>query len=369
MKIGVDARPVEVSQRAGIQNYVYHVLKNIHNEDVCLFFKSSDKSGIFKDKINFSNQVIELPFYRWKMEQLWERYLLPRKVNRCKIDVFWGGRFYVPIGLKCRAVATIHDMAFLKIPGLTSKEVVKYFDSLIRQSIKSASSFIAISETTKNDFCELYNVSEDKVDVIYNGYDPYFQQAMSNEEVESTLEKFGIAQSYILFIGTLEPRKNLRNLCKAYLNSQAFKENVSLVICGKMGWLQDQFMQEIRPYIESKKIIVTGYVTDNELLCLYKRSLFFAFPSLYEGFGIPILEAMAAGVPVLTSNNSSMKELFMDCTEQIDPYDIESISNGINRLLSKDLRSSLAIKGREKASNFSWSKCALEHVNHFRTFR
>jgi glycosyltransferase involved in cell wall biosynthesis len=368
MRIGVDARPIEVSQRAGIQNYVYHVLKNIDSEDICLFFKSVNNADIFKDKINFSSQIIGLPFYRWKMEQLWERYLLPRKVNKTHIDVFWGGRFYVPGGLKCRAVATIHDLAFLKIPGLISKDVVKYFDSLIKQSVKSANSFIAISETTKNDFCDLYDVPGERVDIIYNGYDPYFQQEISNEEIEIVLKKFEIKQSYILFIGTLEPRKNLRNLFKAYLNSKACKENVPLVICGKMGWLQDQFMQEIKPYIESKKVILTGYVTDKELLCLYKRSLFFAFPSLYEGFGIPILEAMAAGVPVLTSGNSSMKELFMDCTEQIDPYDIDSISDGIDRLLDKDLRDTLATKGKKKANNFSWSKCALEHINHFRIF-
>ena len=368
MNIGVDARPLEIAQRAGINNYIYHVLANIYDENVCLYFKSKPESDLFIDRPNISKKIIQLPFYRWKMEQIWESNFLPWQVNKYKTDVFWGGRFYVPSGLKCKSVATIHDLAFLKIPGLLPAKAIKYFDRLIKESVKSANSFIAISETTKSDFCYYYNVPPNKVNVIFNGYSSFFKQEIENDQIKLALTKLGITQPYILFVGTLEPRKNLKNLFRAFKESDAFKQGISLVICGKMGWFSGEFLAEIKPLIESKKLIIIGFVSDHELLCLYKGSLFFAFPSLYEGFGIPVLEAMAAGVPVLTSNNSSMKELFESSTEQIDPNNIESIKTGINNLLDNDLRSNLIIRGTDAVGNYSWSKCAKEHVNHFINF-
>jgi glycosyltransferase involved in cell wall biosynthesis len=368
MKIGVDARPLETARPTGINNYIYHVLDNIENEDIRLYFKKRPEVKVLENRERISSHIFALPLYRWKVEEFWERNIMPYMSNKQNDDVFWGGRFFVPKGLKCKSVATIHDLAYLKIPRLLSDKGIRYFDKLTTQSVAAATSFITISETTRMDFCELYKVAPEKVDVIHNGYNTAFLKDISNEQILATQKKYSINQPYVLFVGTLEPRKNLKRLVKAYINSEACKQDCSLVLCGDAGWFHKEFLDEIQPFINSKKILITGYVSNEELIHLYKGCMFFAFPSLYEGFGIPILEAMAAGVPVLTSNNSSMKELFSDSTEQIDPYDIDSIINGINNLLNSDLQKDLIKRGNSKLKEFSWKKCAEEHVNHFKNF-
>jgi len=367
MTIGVDARPIQTNFRAGISNYIYHVLDNLPNEDIQLFYKTYQNSDFFNDRKNFTRTVLQFPSYKWKFEQIWENFFLPRIVNTSKTDLFWGGRFFVPSGLSCPSVATIHDLAFLKIPGVVNQKQINYFNSLIKRSLKTARSFIAISETTKSDFCELYHVSEKRVQVVYNGYNSLFNDNLDEDEIKRTQEKFSIQTPFILFLGTMEPRKNLNRLLKAFIRSNTYKV-ATLVISGKMGWMQEDFIKEINPLIKSGKVILTGYVTDTELLALYKGCLFFAFPSLYEGFGIPVLEAMASGAPVLTSNNSSLKELFTNSTEQVDAYDIDAIAHGIDRFLDKDFRHRLINAGKETSQLFSWKKCADEHLHVFKQY-
>jgi glycosyltransferase involved in cell wall biosynthesis len=177
-----------------------------------------------------------------------------------------------------------------------------------------------------------------------------------------------LPDNFILFLGTIEPRKNLERLIRAYEKSFALKEGIPIVLSGKMGWLQNDLISKIQPLIEKKLIILTGYVNLVELKALYQSCLFFAFPSLYEGFGIPVLEAMASGAPVLTSGNSSLKELFSTSTHLVDPLSEESIVQGLNSMMDQDYRDKLQQSGYIIVKNFSWKKSAEEHKKLFKNF-
>jgi glycosyltransferase involved in cell wall biosynthesis len=244
MILGIDGRPAQVRKMAGINVYTHEITNNLTCESR-LFVRSKPDNPVLEANPLIKPQKIEFPSYNWKFDQIWERTALPYMANRSDADVFWGPRFYIPARLRMPSVATIHDIAFKLINGLVSQKQIDYFDRMISVSIKSAVHFIAVSETTKNDFCNQYHVPSDKVTVIYNGYNSDFSIPVNENFSKSVLEKFGINTEFILFLGTLEPRKNLERLIDAYIKSEAIKLEIPLVLAGKMGWMQDNMLKKI----------------------------------------------------------------------------------------------------------------------------
>ena len=359
MKLGIDARPVQAEKLAGIGVYTHEIISNLSDEEVHLFFRSKENTGWYTK--SFINHTLKFPSYRWKFEQIWETSALPYLSNKTKVDVFWGPRFYVPPKLKCKSVSTIHDIAYAIVPNIVNAKQADYFNRLINYSVENANHFITVSETTKNDFCSFFKVSPEKVHVIYNGYSTFYKEKPAETYVQSVLKDKNIPEKFILFLGTLEPRKNLINLVKAYIKSEAYRDEIPLVLSGKLGWLNEELMKIVNPLIEEKKVILTGFLSNEELRVLYHSCNFFAFPSLYEGFGIPVLEAMSAGAPVLTSNNSALKEIFSDDAVLTEATSVDSIVEGINKLMNNNLRNELSQKGKVLSEKFSWEKCAEEH--------
>ncbi len=367
MIVGIDGRSAEVEKKAGINVYTHEIICNLES-DCHVYFRKRLRNKAIAEKSFVHPYVIQFPSYRWKFDPIWERTALPYLSNKTKPDVFWGPRFYVPPRLKCPSVTTIHDIAFALIPDIVSKKQFDYFDTLIKDSIENSTHFISVSEATKQDFCKFYNVDEKKVTVIYNGFNPVYMEKVEEAYIPSVKSKFNISNDFILFLGTIEPRKNLVRLVDAYINSDARKNKIPLVLAGKKGWFDTELNKKISPLVEKNEIIMTGFLSTDELRALFQSCLFFAFPSIYEGFGIPAIEAMASGAPVLTSNNSSLIELFADSAQIIDPLSIDSITEGINKFVNDSAyRNEIKKKGEAYAKKFSWKKCAQEHLEVFKS--
>jgi len=365
MTIGIDARSVEEPRRAGINTYTYEIISNL-KADCQLYMKSSRNNGVFKDKENVRTYRRAFPFYRYKMEQIWETTALPWMANKFSPQVYWGPRFYVPPRLNRPSVCSIHDIAFKFIPGVMNAKQLRYFERLIGYARRHADHFIAVSKTTKKDFCEQYHISPERVSVVYNGYNQNFRKKVAPDDIRQVKARLNIPDNFILFVGTLEPRKNIQRMISAYLSSQAFSRGIPLVLGGKTGWIDKAWLKSIQPYVEKGLIIRTGYLSQTALRALFQSCIFFAFPSLYEGFGLPVMEAMASGAPVLTSDNSAMKELFEDSAELVDPLSTDSIVAGMDHLLDSETRKYYSSCGETLAEGFSWEASAHGHLQVFK---
>jgi glycosyltransferase involved in cell wall biosynthesis len=365
MILGIDGRAMLADKKAGIGVYTTEIIKNL-NFPKSVFLHKQLPTDLYLENTETNYIIKRYPFYRWRLEQIWEIYSLPVMARKSNLDLFWGPRFFVPPGLKIPSVATIHDIAYLKFPDIVSTSQRDYFNRLINLSIKNASHFICVSETSKKDFCEYFGVKEEKVSVVYNGYNPIYNTQLPEQQKLQILNKFVIPEKFILFLGTLEPRKNLSNLVTAYTNSDLPSAGIPLVIAGKIGWMQSELLSEIEPLMKEGKVILTGYLSEDELRALYQSCMFFTFPSLYEGFGIPVLEAMASGAPVLCSGNSALGELFDKVAEIVNPFSVESIKIGLNNLLFDSRRNELNSIGKKFVSKFSWSRSADEHLKVFK---
>ena len=274
------------------------------------------------------------------------------------IDIFHGPRYYIPKNLSCPAVVTVHDLGFKKFPQFVTKKTAAYFDAMVRSSVKRSRKIIAPSHATKADLVDIYGVDEKKVAVIYEGSDEIFSPGKSVEAIERTKSKLAIRRKFILFSGTIEPRKNLINLLEAYKATKA-KNSLDLVIAGGFGWLYGGVLKKAKDPDLKDRVIFTDYIPSEDLACLYNACEAFVFPSFYEGFGLPVLEAMRCGAAVITSNTSSLKGLFADASYQVDPYKQESIARGIDDVLSNtELRDGLKTRALAKSKEFSWREAA-----------
>ncbi|MDX8499315.1 glycosyltransferase family 1 protein [Mesorhizobium sp. VK4C] len=358
MKIGIDARNL-VRNLTGIGRYVLemcHGLAESGNE-IFLYLPEkpvSDLSRLSGARFRISNHAGDL------RRLIWAQTTLPREAARDKIDVFWGPAHRLPFSLDpgLSRVVTIHDLVWhhaastMRLRGWLGDRF------LMRPAILSSDKIVAVSCATADAIRMLYPHASEKLHVVYPGL-----TTLENGGT-SVLADNGIDRDYALFVGTLEPRKNLRNLLEAYaLIPESVRKNLLLVIAGGQGWrLGDLREHMVRLKIESD-VRLTGYVTDSDLAALYRRAKFLAMPSLYEGFGFPIIEANAAGVPVVTSNVSSMPEVAGEAAVLVDPTNIQDISAAMGRLaLDNTLRSRLAEKAPLNALRFSWRRSAAELV-------
>jgi glycosyltransferase involved in cell wall biosynthesis len=231
----------------------------------------------------------------------------------------------------------------------------------MRVSARKASKIIAISENTKKDIIDYFGIDEEKIRVIYLGVDRQFSPQPDMDEV-GVLSKYNLPSGYILSVGTLEPRKNLIRLINAYKMVASSGEPVpKLVIVGGQGWGDEELGKVVRESGLIDLVILTGYVPDEDLPALYRNTTVFVYPSLYEGFGLPPLEAMACGTPVITSNVSSLPEVVGDAAILIDPYNTTEIAQAIASVLKdKELRERLRMNGLARSNLFSWDKTARE---------
>lgn len=281
---------------------------------------------------------------------LWEQFALPKECKNQKL--LWCPSNTGPLSYK-NQVLTIHDTVPFDHPEWLNPKFVFWYKFLQPKLVQKVKHIITISEFSKNKIIEHFKVPEDKISVIYNGVD------LTNKESEDLAHnRFTSLPPYILSVGSLEPRKNLSRLITSFIQyKNETKSDIKLVIVGKKG-VSRVFGEAGIKEVDTDDIIFTGHVSDYELQYLYKNTLGFCYPSLYEGFGLPPLEAMQFGVPVLTSNTTAIKELCVNRALLVDPMSVSSISEGIFNLLNNGISKETLTSNLKYVQDFSWSKCA-----------
>ncbi len=260
-------------------------------------------------------------------------------------------------------VMTVHDLIFRSLPEHHKPLNRWYLNATMPLYCKRADHIIAVSEATRRDLVAAYHLPPEKITVIYEAAAPHFkpQPQAAQDRVRAV---YGLPEHYLLYVGTIEPRKNLERLLSAWAPLYRAGECPPLVIVGKRGWLSDGFFAALHACPAQDGVILTGYVRDADLPALYTAATVFVFPSLYEGFGLPILEAMACGTPVICSNSSSLPEVAGEAALLADPTDVEAMREALRALvLDQDRRVELRARGLQQASNFSWAQAVKQTLD------
>ena len=372
MKIGIDASRAFGEKRTGTEEYSYQLIKNfammdISRHQVFLYTKGNPLID-FDLPDNFQLKIIST-------NRLWTQIGLASEMMMNKPDILFVPSYAVPQIHPTKTVVTIHGLEYRFCPECYSLKERLILELNTRFSIKLANKIITPSENTKKDLIKFYKVDPDKIKVIYHGAGSQ-KSVKSVKSVKSKVCKVKKDEFNILFIGRLEKRKNLVNLIKAFeifrnqfRNSpsplfQRGNYNIKLILAGKAGFGFAEIKKAIERSPFGKDIILKNYVSEEEKNKLYKDSGLFILPSFYEGFGLPVLEAMSYGVPVVCSNTSSLPEVAGDAAVLANPNNIEEIAGAISKVFSDDnLREGMIKKGFENVKKFSWEKCARETIN------
>ncbi len=277
-----------------------------------------------------------------------------------KPDLFFQPNYIsFPMLKKVPTVTMVHDLSHIHFAQFHPPERVEYFNKELKRSLDASDVIVAISEYTKKDLIKQGLAKEEKIEVVYNGVAEHFKPLAKHTEAKKVLKKYGVlAKEYFLFVGTLEPRKNLQLLLEAYVEYHKHSTDPTpLLLAGGIGWRSEYFDAILQEALRLPEVKRLGYVSDEELAILYAGAKVFIFPSLYEGFGLPPLEAMASGTAVIASNSSSIPEVVGEAGILIDPYNKEELLEAMNRLDSDEaLRKEYEKRGIERAKIFSWDK-------------
>lgn len=367
MKICIDAH-VLGDKSGGNETYYRNILENIYdclNEDDELFVLLDDENEQKKIEAKKLKNVKTIMFkYANPIKRY--GYEISRIVEKYNIDVLHT-QYYAPIIKNCRLVVTIHDVSFIHYPECFNRMELIRNKLWIRNAAKRADSILTVSEYSKQDIVNQFGVDKNKVHVTHLAPSNIFKK-LENKEVEEAEKKFEIEEPYILAVGNLQPRKNLVRLINSYVK---LKENGDfkhkLVIVGKKAWKYDSIFSTLKNHNLFDHIILTDYVSEEDLVRLYNGADIFVYPSIFEGFGLPVIEAMACGAPVITSNTTSLPEVAGDAAVYIDPYSEEDIINKIKSLsMDSELRAKLKQKGLDRAKSFSWKTTASKVMDTYR---
>lgn len=363
--IGIDASRAFLKRRTGIEEYSYQVIKHLRDtlsSDAQIVLYVRKKFSFVEGRLQMSIPEIDFELPRnWTVRALWAPRFWTQLALSLEMlwrapDVLFVPAHTVPIIHPKKTVVTIHGLEYEFCPGAYSLWERIYMHYSIKFSCRVASTVICVSENTKRDVMALYRVAEEKIAVISEGYE---QTRSMNQEAGNKSEK---KKPYLLFIGRLEERKNIVRIVEAFeLLKEKYQIPHKLVLVGKAGFRYERIRDYIQHSAFNIHIRELGYVTEEEKWELLRNADVFLFPTLYEGFGIPVLEAQSVRVPVVTSNTSSLPEVAGEGAVLVDPTSVESIAEGVQRLLSdQGLRSGIIEKATHNMSRYSWARCAKE---------
>lgn len=371
--IAIDGNEANVKNRVGSNIYAFELLKQLYQMQnaKCKSQNCKSKFKIFLKESPLDDLPKSADCWQYEVfgpKVFWTKLSLPFKLmtNKPKPDVFFTPGHYAPCWAPCSIVISIMDLSYLYFPQMFKKRDLWQLRTWTAASIKKAKKILTISESSKNAIIDHYQVEPKKVVVTYPGVKLKAQMSKCKTITQSSKlkTKYGIESDYLLYVGTLQPRKNLIRLIEAFNRTieQSNNRTMKLVIVGKKGWLYDEIFSKVKELGLEKKVIFTGFVPDEELPAFYQGAQCFVLPSLYEGFGIPALEAMAYGCPVVASNVSSLPEVIGEAGIFVNPESIESIAQGIEKVLKlkPSEREKLVKRGKEQVKKFTWQKCAKE---------
>lgn len=348
--------------KAGIGRYVSNLvndLAKIDDENKYFIFANEDNLSWFKNITNENFKIIKLGNYSKNklLRILWEQIILPMRCMFKRIDLLHSPSFTLPLIKTCKQAVTIHDMTFFNYAEHHTILKRIYFPLMIKYAARQADIIFADSENTRQDIIRILKTKSDKIKTVHLGVEDIFFEKRTKEEIKQILNKYNLDKKYILFVGTIEPRKNIPALIRAFARIQ--RKNIDLVICGKLGWMYDSIFSTMQTEKISNRVKLIGFVPDEDLPSIYAGAEVFVYPSFYEGFGIPIVEAMASGCPVITSNISSTKEIAGDAALLFNPNDDEELTDAIENLLNnKNLNKQFRLFGRLRAQIFKTKRTA-----------
>lgn len=364
MHIGIDAHAIGARQ-GGNETYIRNLIRALAELDATNRYtiylankQAADewRDGWAKGFPNFAVRLL-LPPTPLVRVPVWLAFELRQR----PVDVLHV-QYTAPPFCQAPVVAMIHDLAFEHLPETFTRRGAMQLKLTVRRTARQAARVATVSEFSRQDILRTYRLAPEKVVVTYNGIEPHFTPApRTADEADKLRQQFNIERDYLLAVGSLQPRKNLVRLIRAYAQLRRDHENFQpqLVIVGRKLWLADAIFTEVKQQRWAKDVILTGYVGDEDLAALYRHAAAFVYPSLFEGFGLPPLEAMACGTPVVTSNTSSLPEVVGAAALLIDPYDEQALAAALLRILNdQSLRARLREQGITQAQKFSWRAAA-----------
>lgn len=347
---------------AGISRYIRNLLPNLRafpEHTFTVYLGDRRITPDFAPDAHFRLSFSRLPTRNPLARIVWEQVVQPVALAREATQVLHSLGYVQPLACPCRSVVTIHDLSYLLYPASFNRANRLYLRLFSRLTAARADRLIAVSENTKRDTVRLLGVSPAKVDVVHHGIEPFFRPWPEREAIEALRRRRGLPERMILFFGTIEPRKNLTTLIRAFAELKRAGLPHQLVVAGAKGWQWESVFATIEELGLGGEIVLPGYVPYDEQPLWYNAAELFVYPSLYEGFGFPPLEAMACGTPVVASDTSALPEVVGDAGLLVDPTNVEALAAAMRRVLTvPELGAELRERGLKRASTFSWREAA-----------
>jgi len=374
-KIGIDFTSAS-RERAGIGRYARELIRALsrldHANHYVLFVPRDAHDDLLRFEWSPNFSIRRAPLTERYLAALWQRARVPLPIEAFvgAVDVFYSPDFLLPPTLARRKLVTVHDLSYVRVPECFPAPLLNYLNRAVPRSVARADLILADAASTQRDLAEVYRVPLEKIRVLYSGVAPRFCPDVA-EEARERVRTLTRGKPYLLSVGTIQPRKNYARLIEAFAqianselriaNSEFLIRNLQLVICGAKGWLFDEVFRTVERLNLRERVIFPEFIADDDLPALYVGATLCAYPSLYEGFGLPVAEAMACGAPVVCSNASSLPEVAGSAALYFDPRDVDAMADAIQRALTDDaLRAELRARGFAQVKPFTWEKAARE---------
>jgi glycosyltransferase involved in cell wall biosynthesis len=355
MRVAIDARKLhDFGIGTYIRNLLRHLARTDHSTEYVLLCGEADLGVAAQLGPNFRGVLEPSPNY-----SLREQVHVPWVLRRERPDLYHAPHYVLPAGVRCPSVVTIHDCIHLMFPQyLPNRLAYAYARAQMWAAARRSDCILTVSEASKRDILHLFNVPPEKIVVVYNAIDGHFSVTPAEDAVARVRERYQLDHKFVLYVGNIKPHKNLVRLIEAFDElRQGELEDLKLLIIGDQISKVPALRRAVHRHKLHKQVRFLGYVADDQLAILYRLASVFVFPSLYEGFGLPPLEAMASGTPVVTSNVSSLPEVVGDAAVLVNPYDVDAIVDGLRRVLTDPvLAADMSRKGIDRAREFSWEQ-------------
>ena len=362
MKIAVNTRFLLDEYLEGYGYFILETFSRLsekypEHEFIFIFDRPISKKFVFGE--NVKPVVVGPPARHPLLWKLWYDIKIPAVLKKYKADVFVSCDGFSSLATKVPQCLVVHDLSFQHFPSFNKKSHVLFYKRYTPKFLNKANTIATVSEFSKKDIQVHYKINSSKIDVVYSAAREIFGP-VDEQEKEITKKKFAEGREFFVYAGAIHPRKNLMNLLKAFsIFKKKQQSNMKLMLAGRLAWKYDSFLESLKTYKYRSDVVMTGYLDEKDLVKVIGSAYALVYPSLWEGFGVPILEAMKCNVPVITSSNSPMQEIAKDAALYIDPSDHNDIADKM-MLLYKDeaLRKKLIQKGREIIPYYSWDKTA-----------